>query len=57
MEVGGQRHAPAVLPAGKSTSTHCTRGWVSSTADLGANTKPPGFERHTLQPVASRYTY
>jgi len=57
MEVSGQRHAPADLPAGKGICTHCTKGWVSPTADLDANIKPPGFEPNTLQPVTSRYTY
>ena len=29
MEVGGQRHAPAVLPLGKRPSTHCYEaGWA-----------------------------
>ena len=27
--VGGQGHAPAALPPGKSAGTYCTRGWVS----------------------------
>jgi len=57
MEVGGQGHNPVDLPAGKSTSIHCTRGWVRPRAGLGVNTKPPGFEPRTLQPVASRYMY
>ena len=26
--VGGQRHAPAALPPGKRTGTHCIRGWI-----------------------------
>jgi len=32
MEVGGQRHAPAVLPPMKRTGTHCPEGWVGSGA-------------------------
>ena len=28
MGVGGQRHAPAALPAAKGPGTHCTGGWV-----------------------------
>ena len=26
--MGGQRHAPAALPRGKRSGTHCIRGWV-----------------------------
>jgi len=32
--VGGQRHTPADLPAGKRPGTQCTRGWVGSGANL-----------------------
>jgi len=28
MVVEGQLHAPALVPLGKNTSTHETRGWV-----------------------------
>jgi hypothetical protein len=34
MEVGGQRHAPAALPAGKRPGTHCVGGWVDPKAGL-----------------------
>jgi hypothetical protein len=34
MEVGGQRHAPAALPAGKRPGTHCVGGWVGPKAGL-----------------------
>jgi len=27
--MGSQRHAPAALPLGKGTCTHCTGGWVA----------------------------
>jgi hypothetical protein len=32
--VGGQRHVPAVLPAGKRSGTHCIGGWVGLRAGL-----------------------
>ena len=34
MGVGGQRHAPATLPPGKSPATHATGDWVGPTASL-----------------------
>ena len=34
MEVGGQRHAPTVLPSRKRPGTHCTGGWVGIRAGL-----------------------
>jgi hypothetical protein len=34
MGVGGQRHAPAALPPGKTPGTHCTGGWVVHKAGL-----------------------
>jgi hypothetical protein len=34
MEVCGQRHAPAALPPGKETGTHCIEGWVGHTVGL-----------------------
>jgi hypothetical protein len=43
MRVGGQRHAPAVLPTRRSG-----RVWKIS--------PPTGFDPRTVQPVASRYT-
>jgi len=33
MVMGGQRHAPAALPQGK-TPTHCIGGWVGLRAGL-----------------------
>ena len=33
-KVGGQRHAPAALPSGKRSGTHCTWGWVGPMAVL-----------------------
>jgi hypothetical protein len=32
--VGGQRHAPAALLAGKRSGTHCIGGWVNPKAGL-----------------------
>jgi len=34
MVVGGQRHAPASLPPGKTPDTQCTGGWVSPKAGV-----------------------
>jgi hypothetical protein len=34
MAVSGQRHAPAVLPPGKTPGTHFTGGWVGFRAGL-----------------------
>ena len=57
MGVGGQRHAPAVLPPGKKPSTHCTGGWVGPRASL-VGCEKLGHHRvrsRTVHPVASRY--
>ena len=35
----GQRHAPATLPLGKTTGTHCTGGWVGPIAGVGDREK------------------
>ena len=38
--------------------THCTEGWVGTSAGLdgcGKSRPPPGFDRRTALPVASRY--
>jgi hypothetical protein len=34
MRVGDQLHAPAALPHGRRSSTHCTEGWVGPRAGL-----------------------
>jgi hypothetical protein len=34
MGVGGQLHAPAALPLGKTPGTHCRAGWVGPRAGL-----------------------
>ena len=56
--VRGQRHAPAALYPRERPGTHCTGGWVGPRAGLdrcGKSRSPPGFDRRTVQPVASRY--
>ena len=56
--VGGQRHAPAVLPRAKTRyplyrrlGEPQGRSWRVRKISL-----PPGFDPRTVQPVASRYT-
>jgi hypothetical protein len=62
MGVGDQSHAPAALPPGKSPGTHCTAGWVRSTAgqngcgDEKISGLPPNFEPRPLELAASRCT-
>ena len=59
MGVGGQSHAPAALPPGKTPGTHCIAGWVGPRAGLdgcGKSRPPPGFDPQTVQPVVSSYT-
>jgi len=56
MGIGGQRHASAVLPPGKTPSTHCTGGWVDPSVGLegcGKSRPPPGFDPRTVKPAAS----
>ena len=57
--VGGQRHAPAALPPGKTRYPLCRRlggsqGWSGRARKISP---PPGFALRTVQPVASRYTW
>ena len=57
MGLGGQSHAPAALPPGKTRYPLYRRlggpqgksGWVRKISH------PPGFDPRTVQPVASRY--
>jgi len=61
MRVGGQRHAPASLPAGRRTGTYFIAGCVGSRPSLNGCEKSrppprPGFDPRTVQPVANRYT-
>jgi len=58
MGVGGQCHAPAALPPGKTWCPLYGRlgepqGWSSRVRKISP---PPGFDPRTVQPVASRYT-
>jgi len=58
MGVGGQRHALATLPSGKTQYPLCRRlggpqgwsGWVQKISP------PLGFDPRTVQPVVSRCT-
>ena len=57
--VGGQRHAPAALPLGKTPVTRCTGGWASAQDWFGRVRKilpPPGLDPRNVQPAASRCT-
>jgi hypothetical protein len=54
MGVGGQCHAPAVLPLGKRADNHC--GPQGRYGPVRKISLPPGFNPWTVQPVASRYT-
>ena len=56
--VGGQRHAPAALPAGKTRYPLYRRlgGPQGRSGRCGEISPPPGFDTRTVQPVASRYT-
>jgi len=58
MEVGDQRHVPAVLAPGKRPGDHCVGSWVGPRAGLDGCRESPllGFDPRTVQPVASRYT-
>ena len=56
--VGGQRHAPAVLPPGKTRYPLYRRlgGPQGRSGQVRKISPPPGFDHLTIQPVASRYT-
>ena len=57
--LGVQRHAPAALPPGKWSTSHCIGGCVGPRDGLdvyGKSHPPPGSDPRTVQPVASRYT-
>jgi len=55
--VGGQRHAPAASPPGKSRyPLFCrTGGPLGKSGRVRMISPPPRFDPPTLQPVASRY--
>jgi hypothetical protein len=56
--VGGQRHAPAALPPGKTSYPLYTRlvGPRDRSGQVLKISPPSGFDPRTAQPVASRYT-
>jgi hypothetical protein len=58
MEVGGQRHAPAALPPGKTRySLYRRRDGPQGQAErMRKISPPPEFDHRTVQPVASRCT-
>jgi hypothetical protein len=56
MEVGGQCHAPAALPPGKTPGTYCIGGLVGRSGRVRKISSPPGFDSLTVQPVESCYT-
>ena len=58
MGVGGQRHAPAALPPGKTRYPLYRRlGRPQGRSGRVRKISPlPGFDPRTVQPVASRYT-
>ena len=58
MGMGGERHAPAALPSGKTRYTLNTRlGWLQGRSGRVRKTHlSPGFDPQTVQSVVSRYT-
>jgi len=58
MVVGGQRHALATLPPGKTRYPLYRRlgGPQDRSGRLRKNSPPPEFDPRTVQTVASRYT-
>ena len=58
MGVGGQHHAPAALPPGKTQYPLYRRlgGPQGRSGRVRKISHPPGFDPRTVQLVASRYT-
>jgi hypothetical protein len=58
MRVGGQRHAPAAFPPGKTRHPLYRRlgGSHGRSGRVRKISPPQGFDPRTVQPVASRYT-
>jgi hypothetical protein len=56
--VGGQRHAPAALPPGKTRYPLYGRlgGPQGRSGRVRKISPPPGFDPRTVQAVATRYT-
>ena len=57
MEVGGQRHAPAALPTGKTRyPLHRRLGGPQAQSGRVRKISPlPGFDHRAVQPVTCRY--
>ena len=57
MGVGGQRHAPAALPLGKTRYPlyRWLGGLQSRSEEVQKISPPPEFDPRTVQPVASCY--
>jgi len=55
---GGQRHASATLPPGKTRYALYRRlgGPQGRSGRVGIISPPPGFYPRTVHPIASRYT-
>jgi hypothetical protein len=66
MVAGGQHHAPAALPPGKRTGTHCIGGWVGLRAALDGCRKSlpqwdlipdcPALSNFAILTMLSRFT-
>jgi hypothetical protein len=56
--VVGKRHAPAIVPTGKTRYPLYRRlgGLQSRSGQVRKISPPPGFDPRTVQPEASRYT-
>jgi hypothetical protein len=56
--VGGQHHAPAALPPGKTRYALYRRlgGPQGRSGRVRKISPPPGFDPRTVQPVVNRYT-
>jgi hypothetical protein len=56
MRVGGQRHAPATLPQGKTRYPLCNRldGPQGRSGRVWKISLPPGFDPRTVQPVVAK---
>jgi hypothetical protein len=59
MGVDGQRHAPAALPPGKRSGTHCIGGWVGPRASLDVcrESRPTTWIRSPDRPARSESLY
>jgi hypothetical protein len=55
MGLGGQHHAPAALPPGKTRITHCTRGLVDPRAGLDGCGKSRPHRDPVPEPPARRH--